>query len=150
MASKHISQKLPPKVRKHPLLVQFVEYMIGGGVFFWTGYGTFALFYSGFRYDWLIAKMIGDAVGFSANYVIQRYWAFADPRLASMGGEVKQRYIVLSLIDFAIDYAMVATLKHNGVSPYFGFWVSATFFTGWNYFFYRFWVFSPTWKLRSK
>jgi putative flippase GtrA len=150
MSRKRVRQKLPSKIKKHKLLVQFIEYMIGGGVFFWTGYGTFALFYSGLQFDWLIAKMIGDAAGFSANYFIQRYWAFADPRLATMNRDVRRRYIVLSTIDFAIDYALVATLKHNGASPYIGFWVSAFFFTGWNYVFYRFWVFSPTWSLRSK
>lgn len=124
----------------HPRIVQLIEYFIGGGVFFWSGYGTFALFYSGLKTNWLVAKLVGDAVGFSANYIVQRYWAFADPRLAD--NQVKRRYLILSVIDFAIDYALVGGLKHYGLSPYIGFWVSAAFFTGWNYFFYRFWVFA--------
>lgn len=150
MGRRNVRQRRPQRAGQRKLMVQFVEYMVGGGVFFWSGYGSFALFYSGLRYNWLVAKMIGDVVGFSANYFIQRYWAFADSRTAGVGKDVRQRYIILSAIDFAIDYALVATLKHNGISPYIGFWVSAAFFTGWNYFFYRFWVFSPSWRLRSE
>lgn len=129
------------RFRHHRLVVQFIEYCIGGGVFFWTGYGTFALCYSGIGLNWLVSKIIGDALGFSVNYLMQRYWAFSDPRLAAADSKVKTRYIILTIVDFAIDYALVGSLKHYGVTPYIGFWVSAAFFVGWNYFFYRFWVF---------
>jgi hypothetical protein len=36
---------------------------------------------------------------------------------------------------------MIWGLKSIGISPYVGFFISAGFFTAWNYLWYRFWVF---------
>jgi putative flippase GtrA len=42
-----------------------------------------------------------------------------------------------------MDYGIVAGLKAAGITPYIGQFISSGFFTVWNYFWYRFWVF-PT------
>lgn len=128
--------------RHHKLLMQFLEYMVGGGVYFWSGYGTFALAYSVVGWDWLWAKMLADVVGWTLNFLIQRYWAFRDPRLAGQLQSVR-RYVAITIVNLGIDYAIVSGLKHLGVSPYLGMFISAFFFTAWNYFWYRFWVFDP-------
>lgn len=131
------------RLRKHrKRLVQFAEYMVGGGVYFWSGYATFAICYSLFHWDWLIAKMLADVVGWTLNFLIQRYWAFYNPKLARKPA-VAWRYIGLTLVNLAIDYTIVALLKALGVTPYVGMFVSALFFTAWNYLWYRFWVFDP-------
>jgi hypothetical protein len=41
-----------------------------------------------------------------------------------------------------IDYLIILGLKKIGISPYIGQFVSAGFFWGWNFFWYRFWVFT--------
>lgn len=133
--------KLTPRQRK--LIIQFLEYMVGGGVYFWSGYVVFAALYSGFGVDWLWAKMVADAIGWTLNFLIQRYWAFNDPRLRNHNVEVTGRYVAITVANFIIDYAIIASLKYVGVSPYTGFFISSGFFTVWNYFWYRFWVFKP-------
>ncbi len=132
-----------PTIRRK-LVLQFLEYLVGGGVYFWSGLAVFAVLYSGFHWHWLISKMFADIIGWTLNYLIQRYWAFNDRRLAKYEGRVRFRYILINAIDFIFDYGIVATLKHLGYSPYMGFFVSALFTTVWDYLWYRFWVFKPS------
>ena len=85
--------------------------------------------------------MLGDVVGWTLNYLLQRYWAFASKSLQKHEGTALIKYVLITALNFALDYAIVGGLKHFGVSPYIGFFISAGFFTVWNYVWYRFWVF---------
>jgi putative flippase GtrA len=121
--------------------VQFVKYFIGGTSYFWACYAIFATCYSGLHWAWWPAKMAGDAVGWTLNYLLQRYWAFTSKNLKKHEGAALAKYVLLTAFNFALDYAIVGSLKAVGVSPYIGFFVSAGFFTVWNYAWLRFWVF---------
>jgi putative flippase GtrA len=122
-------------------IIQFLEYMVGGSAYFWSGYLVFAFCYSAIGWDWIPAKMAADVVGWTLNYLIQRYWAFNSPALQHQEQRILGRYGLISLFNLALDYCIIAGLKHLGVSPYVGFFISAGFFTVWNYIWYRFWVF---------
>ena len=121
--------------------VQFGKYLAGGSVYFWSGYAIFALGYSVLHLWWLWAKLAADAVGWTLNYLAQRYWAFASdhPRLGEM--QHVARYLIIETIGFALDYLIIAGLKYIGITPYIGFFVSAAFFTVWSYLWYKYWVF---------
>lgn len=136
--------KLQLTNRQHKLVVQFIKYWIGGGLEFWVGYGIFAVAYSVLHLWWLWGKLAADIIGWSINYFVQRYWAFAEnaPRLSEI--EHVRRYIIIEVIGFVIDYGIIGWLKYIGISPYFGFMLSAVFFTVWSYLWYRFWVFPET------
>lgn len=122
-------------------IIQFIEYLVGGGVFFWSGYATFALLYSGFHWEWWQAKLLADTIGWTLNYLVQRYWAFANKSLKQHEGTNRTRYIIVSVVDTVLDYCIVGGLNALGISPYAGMFVAAGFFTIWNYLLYRFWVF---------
>ena len=126
---------------KNKTAVQFGKYMIGGNVYFWSGYAIFALGYSVLHLWWLWAKIASDAVGWSLNYLAQRYWAFASdhPRLSEM--QHVARYLFIESIGFILDYAIIGGLKAIGITPYVGFFISAGFFTVWSYLWYKYWVF---------
>jgi putative flippase GtrA len=130
--------------RSHRRLIQFAKYMLGGSVWFWSGYAIFAICYSGFHWQWWQAKILADIGGWTLNFLVQRYWAFADPLLVGQDRAVRLRYLLITALNFAIDYAIVGSLKHFGVTPYLGIFVSSIFFTGWSYVWYRFWVFKPS------
>ena len=134
------------KLRRSKPLIQFAEYMVGGGIYFWCGMGIFAIFYSGLHWHWLPAKALADGVGWTLNYLIQRYWAFYDKSLARHEGRTRVRYIIINTADFMIDYAIIAGLQSVGVIPYIGFFVSAAFTTVLDYLWYKFWVFKPDTK----
>ena len=134
------------KLNRRKLVIQFLEYMVGGGVYFWSGYVVFAIFYSAVGWDWLWAKILADFVGWNLNFVVQRYWAFNDPRLKHKTIQISGRYIIITAANFVIDYLMIWGLKSIGVTPYLGFFVTSGFFTIWNYVWYKFWVFNPNQK----
>ncbi|MEX0881600.1 MAG: GtrA family protein [Candidatus Saccharimonadales bacterium] len=134
------------KLNRRKLIIQLLEYMVGGGVYFWSGYLVFAIFYSAVGWDWLWAKILADFVGWNLNFFVQRYWAFNDPRLKHKAIQISGRYIIITAANFVIDYLMIWGLKGLGVTPYLGFFVTSGFFTIWNYVWYKFWVFNPNQK----
>lgn len=124
-----------------PKLLQFAKYMAGGSLYFWSGYAIFAVCYSGLHWSWLPAKILADVIGWSLNYVVQRYWAFApkDKHLSEM--QHVGRYVFIETIGFGLDYAIIGGLNNVGISPYVGFFISSAFFTVWSYYWYKYWVF---------
>ncbi len=122
-------------------VIQFIEYLIGGTSYFWIGYAVFAICYSGLSWSWLPAKMLADVFGWTANYLIQRFWAFNNPRLKRHEGSTIAKYSALTAVNLGLDYLIIWGLKSIGISPYIGFFVSAGFFTVWNFIWYRLWVF---------
>lgn len=127
--------------RRKKLLIQFAEYMISGGAYFWTGYLIFFAADKGLGWSLWWAKLSANIVGWTVNYLLQRYWVFKNPHLKGHLAETSGKYIFISLVNFGLDYLIVAGLKSVGLTPYIGQFVSSGFFTVWNYFWYRFWVF---------
>ncbi len=124
-------------------IIQFSEFMLGGGIHFWTGLAIFTLLYSFFKVDWLVSKLVGDVVGWSLGYLVQRYVAFENKKLKGQDARVISRYIVVNIADFALYYLIVAGVIFAGFSPYAGFIVSAGVTTIWDYYWYKYWVFRP-------
>lgn len=126
---------------KRDRLVQFAKYMAGGTLYFWVGYGVFALCYSGLHWGWFWSKVLADIIGWSLNYLVQRYWAFASSGKHLSEMQHLGRYLFIETIGFILDYAIIAGLNHIGITPYIGFFISSGFFTVWSYFWYKYWVF---------
>ena len=129
--------------RSNKLMIQFAEYMVGGGVWFWGGLAVFALCFDALHWRWWVSKVLADGFGWSANYGIQRYWAFYSSKLKGQNRRIIFRYVLINGIDFVFDYAIVWAFVHNAITPYAGFAVSAIFTIIWDYLWYRFWVFKP-------
>lgn len=129
---------------------RIVEYMISGGAYFWSGYVTFAFIDKVLSGSFFWAKSVSTLAGWTVNYLLQRYWVFKNPKLAKHQTEVTSRYVIITLVDFVLDFLIVYYLKQIGVTPYIGQFVSAGFFTVWNYFWYRFWVFPDKFKALPK
>ncbi len=128
---------------------RIVEYLISGGAYFWAGYAMFFALDKGLHLSLWWAKLFANITGWLINYALQRYWVFKNPALAKHQTEVTTRYIVITLIDFVLDYLIVASLKALGLTPYLGQFVSSGFFTVWNYVWYRWWVFPEQFKKQS-
>ncbi len=124
-------------------VARFGKYLVGGSAYFWIGYGVFALCYSGFGWAWLPAKVAADVIGWTANYLVQRFWAFSDrAHLSEM--QHAGRYIFIESVGFVLDYLIIWGLNAVGITPYLGFFLSAGFFTIWSYLWYKYWVFPET------
>jgi len=116
--------------------IQFVEYLVSGGAYFWTGYAVFAILWSGLGWWLWWAKLGANIAGWSVNFILQRYWVFKNPHLKGQLGRVTGRYMFITAVDFVIDYFIILGLKSVGITPYIGQFISAGFFTIWNYFWF--------------
>jgi putative flippase GtrA len=123
---------------------QFMKYMVGGSLYFWVGYGVFAICYSGLKWNWFWSKVLADAIGWTLNYVAQRYWAFKSDHLRLSEMQHVGRYIFIESIGFVLDYLIIGALNAIGITPYIGFFISAGFFTIWSFLWYKYWVFPET------
>jgi len=130
-------------------LIQLVEYFISGGAYFWAGYLVFFVAEKGLHWNLWWAKLSANIVGWVVNFMLQRYWVFKNPKLRNHQTQVTSRYIIITLVDFLLDYVIVRELKAVGITPYIGQFVSSGFFTFWNYVWYRFWVFPEQFKKRK-
>lgn len=125
---------------------RITEYMVSGGAYFWSGYATFFIIDKILRGSFFWAKSVSTLVGWTINYLLQRYWVFRNPELKKHQTEVSARYAIITIVDFVLDYFIVFGLKHVSIrgfviNPYIGQFVSSGFFTVWNYLWYKYWVF---------
>lgn len=134
---------MKPKVKKpsKKTTLQFGKYLIGGNVYFISGYLVFALCYSVFHWGWFWAKVAADVIGWSLNYFVQRYWAFAGEHKKLSEMQHVGRYIFIESVGFVLDYLIIGGLNYVGITPYIGFFISAGFFTVWSFLWYKYWVF---------
>ncbi len=121
---------------------RITEYLVTGGAWFWSGYLLFAVLYSGFKIGIIASKVLSYIFGLSVNFLLQRYWVFADAKGKKQLNKVSGRYVALSALNLGIDTAIVWYLARLGLTPYLGQFVSAGFFTVWNYIWYKLWVFT--------
>ncbi len=129
---------------------RITEYMISGGAYFWSGYAMFFVADQILGWNLWWAKLGSNLFGWTVNFILQRYWVFNNPKLARHQTQVTGRYMMLSAVNFMLDYFIVLALATAGVTPYLGQFVSAGFFTIWNYIWYKFWVFPERFTSASK
>ena len=133
--------KLRLRKKQQREVKRITEYLISGGAFFWSGYAAFFVFDKGLHWSLWWATTVSYLIGWSINFLLQRYWVFNNPKLAKHEAEVTGRYLFVSLINLLINYVILKSLKMAGVTPYIGQFVSAGFFTVWNYVLYKYYVF---------
>lgn len=130
------------KKRTKAEIKRIIQYSITGGAWFWSGYAMFALCYSVLGLDIIPAKIISYLFGLSVNFILERFWVFTGRDAQKDTDKVTVRYVILSTVNLGIDTAIVWGLAQAGITPYLGQFVSAGFFTIWNYLWYRLWVFA--------
>lgn len=132
-------------------IFRLVSYSVTGGAWFWSGYAMFAVAdqFLGLSLWW--AKLLANITGITVNFILERIWVFGDSRRHKRLTVVTERYFFLTLANFVIDYLIVRFLKDVfGISPYIGQFVSAGFFYGWNYLWFKYWVFGSARKIEKR
>lgn len=129
--------KITKRQRKE--LTRFTEYMIGGGVWFWSGYVIIVVLDDHIGLFW--ANVLGQTVGLSLNFMIGRYWAFKTKRPAALLVATK-RYVGYTILNaFGLNYFILLELRSVGIDPAIGQFIASAFFTVWNYYWYKVYVF---------
>lgn len=130
------------KQKTRKLIIQFAEYMVSGGAWFWVGYGAFAFMDLVLGVSFWPAKLSSYFIGVSVNFLLQRYWVFDQKKTTKKQlGDSAKRYYSLMVVNFALDQGIVGGLRAIGVTPYIGQFVASGFFTVWNWLWYTMWVF---------
>ncbi len=128
------------------LMIQFAQYMVTGGVWFWSGYIIIITLDNHIGLFW--ANLIGNAVGITLNFLLERYWVFKTKKPAKLG-IMARRYIVYTALNaFLLNYLILYVLQRNGIMPEIGQFIASGFFTVWNYLWYKKWVFKDQPKPR--
>ncbi len=122
-------------------IIQFTEYMISGGAWFWVGYASFAFMDKILHIPFWPTKISSYIIGASINFILQRYWVFKHKSNKKDLGDSAKRYYSLLLINFLLDQGIVGGLRAIGITPYIGQFISSGFFTVWNWLWYSMWVF---------
>lgn len=128
------------------LLIQFVEYMVSGGVYFWVGYAILNYLYYAAHWSLWWSTILSNVVGWTVNFILQRFWVFNNKSLKGHQTAVTGRYIFITLVDFVLNYFILFGLKQIGITPAIGQFISSAFFTVWNWFWYKLWVFPERMK----
>jgi len=125
-------------------LVKIAQYLVSGGAWFWTGYFMIVALTPVIGLWW--ANILGNTVGITLNFVLQRYWVFKGSKKTKTT-TVSGRYIVYTLLNaFLLNYLILLGLREVGVPVFIGQFVASGFFTIWNYFWYKTWVFKEQLK----
>lgn len=140
MSKKRTTNKKASKSRFKRELARFAEYMVGGGAWFWSGYVIISLLDNHIGLAW--ANVIGQTVGISLNFIVQKYWAFktdSQEKIAFTAG----RYIIYTVINaYGLNYLILKGFEvYWGIGPEISQFIASAFFTFWNYFWYKVWVF---------
>lgn len=129
------------KQKNRKELIRIAEYLVSGGAYFWTGYFIIVFGTPIIGLWW--ANLLGNSVGLTVNFILERYWVFSGSKNRTLTA-VSGKYISFTLVNFIINYFILRGLQRVGIPVAIGQFVAAGFFTVWNYWWYRNWVFKGT------
>jgi putative flippase GtrA len=119
-------------------ITRIVEYLVSGGAWFWSGYIIIIVLDDVIPLFW--ANFIGNAVGITINYLLNRYWVFDSKD--KKRPKTALRYVVYTILNaFVLNYLILQLLRNKGIEPEIGQFIASAFFTVWNYLWYKFYVF---------
>jgi putative flippase GtrA len=145
MAKKTV-KKRRVRTRAKSELQRIFEYFVSGGVWFWSGYILIVLLDD--PLGLFLANLIGNGVGITLNFILERYWVFKTKRPAKLAIATR-RYIIYTFLNaFILNYLILLVLKNNGIGVEIGQFIASAFFTIWNYVWYKHYVFKGMEKPR--
>lgn len=127
------------KRKQQKELTRIAEYLVTGGAWFWSGY--FIIIFSEPIIGLWWANIVGNGVGVTVNFLLSRYWVFSGTKDKQMA-RVTTKYVMLTGFNFLLNYLILKGLQNIGIHVAIGQFISAGFFTVWNYAWYSLWVFT--------
>ncbi len=129
-----------------------IQYLVTGIIVFYADYLTFYIGFNHFDLTVPVAQAPAYVVGIVVNFILERAWVFKNQTKRDPIKKETRRYAIVLVINYAITVVILEVLERYGISPNWGKYLAAFFFTFWNYVVFRFWVFKGPEKkhLRKK
>lgn len=132
------------KQKKHylKLFFEFIKLQLAGNVLFWGTYIGFFVLEKLLHWPQLSALATASIIAHIAFFIVDKEWVFADKTgRRKTGGEIV-RFIIFMGLNYFINLGIIEGLsRYFDITPYIGQFVSAAFFTVWNFAGLKFWVF---------
>ena len=141
MAKKKSAKSKTPKLWRMILKGSVIQYLITGIIVFYADYLTFFVFYNHFQWSVAVAQAPAYVSGIVVNFLLERLWVFKNQTKKDPVQKETLRYVVILVVNYVITVVILRALKTQGISPLWGKYIAAFFFTFWNYIVFRFWVF---------
>ncbi len=117
-------------------IIKFIKYSLGGAAYFVIAWIiiTFGTKYIGLWWS----NIIGNLLGILVNYLMQQFWAFGDGRNIFNSG---WKFVLITAVNLVLSYYILKFQTDNGIPLWLAQFVSAGFFSIWNWLWYKYWVF---------
>lgn len=124
-------------------LVEFVKLQIAGNILFWGTYIGYAVSDKIFDQPHIAAIAVASLIAHGLFFLASRDWVFDRHGKRKPPRQI-WRFVVFMGMNYFINIGIIYTLESRfAITPYIGQFISAFFFTAWNYIGLKFWVFEP-------
>lgn len=148
--TKMVKRKPKNKLWREVIKGSVIQYLVTGIVVFYSDYLVFWVAYSLKNWSIVQAQAVAYVVGVVTNFLLERYWVFKHQTKNEPVRKETGRYVVILIVNYFLTVAILELLESFGISPLWGKYAAAFFFTFWNYVVFRFWVFKGNPQKRKK
>jgi putative flippase GtrA len=127
------------KFRRSDIL-QFVRYLVSGGLSFAGEYATFLVSYYCLHLAVLTANSAGFVIGLALNFSLNYLWVFQNQSEAVV--RPMGQYVLLALVNLGMTSLALTVLNDLGANLALGKLAIMVVVTGWNFLIYKLFIFA--------
>lgn len=126
-------------------LIQFIKLQIAGNILFWGTYAGYPVFHEWLQWPEMAALATASIIAHILFFIADSEWVFNEK--GKNGKESKTtaeivRFVLFMGLNYFINLGIIWMLSHYfDLTPYIGQFISALFFTLWNFVGLKYWVF---------
>lgn len=121
---------------------EFIRLQISGNVLFWATYLGYAVADNVFHATLWVAIAVPSLLAHFLFFIIDKNWVFSDKTGTRKTRAEIIRFVLFMGLNYFLNIGIVTGLQNYfGITPYFGQFISAFFFTFWTWAGLKFWVF---------
>lgn len=123
-------------------LIEFIKLQLAGNILFWGTYLGFFLLYEIAGWAELLALSVASIIAHALFFVANSEWVFDEHGERKKTSGELTRFVLFMGLNYFINLGIIYALSHYlGITPYIGQFISAMFFTLWNFVGLKYWVF---------
>ena len=122
-------------------IFEFIRYTVAGNVFFWTTYLGYLVLRHIFDWPEAAALATASIIAHIIYFALDKEWVFSADKKHRKTNVEFMRFGAFMTFNYFLNLAIVLGLSRFGIIPEIGQFISAGFFTLWNWLGFKYWVF---------